>query len=272
MTKRRIMTLSVTAAENTSFFGEKSVLSPQLMLLTHSLRKWEAPVCSDVSAKSGAEERYRLSVESVIGGPVRSPLGARNLQYPAVNPSGLFPQPGSAEVTRLTWTIDKATTMLSSGDHIRISPAMEVSLGAGQAPAKFKLMLKPKVTPTYRGKGGACFRKAKGQCFIELKCEEGQDVIGDTQFSLWVGDRSPRGPVEHNFSNATVGRLPKDLELWDMKNLLGQAPQSPDQWDLKMPVAEGCLVLGIEISVLKNKPCAFEPAASDQLYRGPLSL
>merc|ERR1719161_639193 len=159
----------------------------------------------------------------------------------------LSPPPGLAEVKRLCWTIDKAGEMLKSKDQVRISPSMDVPLGEGERSAKFKLMLRPKINSECRG--GACFRGAKGQCYIEIKCEEGQDIIGNTQFSFWVGEQKPRGPIEHNFSSDVVGRLPKDMELWDVKKSIGQMPRDPELWDLKASVPEGCLVVGVEILV-----------------------
>jgi len=117
---------------------------------------------------------------------------------------------------------------------------MQVNLGAGRTPAKFKLMLKPKMSS--EGRGGASFKKAKGKCFLELKCEEGQDVIGKTHFCIWVGDQPPRGPVQHNFSEDVVGRLPRDNEIWDLKK-----------------VPEGSLVFGVDIWVFSEHrpaPCA----------------
>lgn len=224
--------LANTSPEDTGFDSsvEKRNLSPQLLELTESLRQWE------VSAK----DTSKLSLQNVTWGISAEPA--------YVQPSRLSPPPGLAEVKRLCWTIDKAKVMLEKTDHIRISPSMDVPIGEGQA--KFKLMLRPKAIS--EGRGGACFRRAKGQCYIELKCEEGQDVIGNTQFSFWVGEQSPRGPIEHNFSSDAVGRLPKDAELWDVKKSIGQMPRDPELWDLKASVPEGCLVVGVEILVLNT--------------------
>lgn len=225
--------------------AEKPVLSPQLLELTKSLRQWEVPVMSkDVSAEVEDEKRYRPSLESL--------LHSITIEHPVqVQAPKLSPPPGLVEVRRLCWTIEKAKVMLASSDHSRISPSMEVPLCEGWAPAKFKLMLRPKMSSECRG--GACFRRSKGQCFIELKCEQGQDVIGNTKFSFWIGDQPPRGPIEHNFNSDAVGRLPKDLELWDVKKSLGKVPSDPEIWDVKTPVPEGCLVLGVEILVFTPK-------------------
>lgn len=234
--------MSVASSENLSP-EEKPVLSPQLVLLTQSLREWKAPVCS---------------IPPVVPQvPVRHGFGEER-----------HPVRDAHQVTRLSWTIEKANILLKSGDHIKISPSMEVSLGEGYAPAKFKLMMKPKTSISDRqlgsgGRGGDCFRKAKGDCYIELKCEEGQDVIGKTQFSIWVGNEPARGPVEHNFSNEIVGRLSRDYNnMWDMKSLLGQVPANPEIWDLKTPIAEGCLVLGVEISVLSKSELRMSETAN----------
>jgi hypothetical protein len=229
--------LATTSPEDTGSDSkaEKRNLSPQLLELTQSLGQWEVPV----SAKDAREEPFMLPLQSIAWGISAEPA--------YVPPSRVSPPPGLAEVKRLCWTIDKAKVMLASSDHIRISPSMDVPIGEGQAPAKFKMMLRPKIISECRG--GACFRRSKGQCYIELKCEEGQDVIGNTQFSFWVGEQSPRGPIEHNFSSDAVGRLPKDVELWDVKKSIGQMPRDPELWDLKASVPDGCLVVGVEILV-----------------------
>lgn len=265
------MTVATTSSVATTSPKEKPALSPLLTQLTQSLREWE----TYGSPKAGIEEHCKLHWESFL-----QPINTANPTDLCPTPPGLPPvhdnvtsspltdgdaakpsetplSPGLAEVTRLCWTIDKAKVMLASGDQIRISPLMEVPLGAGKEPAKFKLMLKPQITS--QEKGGASFKRAKGKCFIELKCEEGRDVIGNTQFSFWVGDQAPRGPIEHNFGSDVVGRLPKELELWDLKPSLGQLPRDPEAWGLKTCIPEGCLVLGIEFRVLPANdaaPCA----------------
>jgi len=155
--------------------------------------------------------------------------------------------PGLGESRRFSWTIDKAKVMLGSTDSGKISPLMELPLRAGQGPAKFKLMLKPQISS--EGRRGTSFQKAKGKCFIELKCEEGHDAIGQTRFSIWVGDQPPRGPVQHNFSSDVVARLPISNEIWDLKPLLGKMPSNPMLWNSKSSMSEGCLVLGVEIEV-----------------------
>lgn len=234
--------LSVVGSGDISYRAEKPLLSPQLLELTQSLRQWEVPVTyGDLPARVEVEERYRPSLESIMQSVTVEHLVPKQ----ALNFS---PPPGLTEVRRLCWTIEKAKVMLASSDHVRISPSMAVPLGEGRAPAKFKLMLRPKMSSECRG--GACFKRAKGRCFIELKCEEGQDVIGNIQFSCWIGDQPPRGPIEHNFSRDAVGRLPKDVELWDVKKSLGQVPKDPEVWNVNTPIPEGCLVLGVEILVL----------------------
>lgn len=221
------MTVATTSSVAASSSEEKPVLSPVLLQLTQSLREWETPVTS----KTGIEEPDRLHLENLI-----RPF---TVDVPA--------PPGLPKVTRLCWTIDKAKSILASGDGIKLSTSMQVPLGEGKAPAKFKFMLKPQMHS--EGRGGASFKRSKGKGFIELKCEEGQDVIGNTRLYFWVGDQLPRGPVEHNFSSDVVGRLPRDIHLWDLKTSVGQKPSNPEAWDPNMSVQEGCLVLGVEIWV-----------------------
>jgi hypothetical protein len=208
----------------------KPVLSPQLLELTQSLRQWEVPVYSGTSPKCGSAGSYRPSLQSVL---CNIPVEPASVEHPI-----LSPPPGLAEVRRLSWTIEKAGDMLKSKDQVRISPSIDVPLGEGQS-AKFKLMLRPKISSECRG--GACFRGAKGQCYVEIKCEEGQDVIGNTQFSFWVGEQKLRGPIEHNFSSDVVARLPKEIELWNVKESIGQTPR---------------LVVGAEILVFTANPAA----------------
>lgn len=264
------MTASTTCSVAANSYGEKPALT-LLQQLTQSLKDWE----TSGSPKVGLENQDRLYLENLI-----RPIA---MEYDAAPPCDLSPPPGlpvicddvassalmdyhacrmpltpdTAKVTRLCWTIDKAKAMLASGDRIKISPPMDVPLGVGKAHAKFKLMLKPQISS--EGKGGASFKRAKGKCYIELKCEGGQDIMRNTQFSFWVGDQAPRGPVEQNFSNDVVGRLPREFELWDLKPSLGHLPRDPEVWGLKAYLPEGCLVLGVEIRVLPSMeaaPCA----------------
>eukprot|EP00746_Dinoflagellata_sp_MGD_P160886 gnl/MRDRNA2_/MRDRNA2_87833_c0_seq1.p1 gnl/MRDRNA2_/MRDRNA2_87833_c0~~gnl/MRDRNA2_/MRDRNA2_87833_c0_seq1.p1 ORF type:complete len:238 (+),score=48.10 gnl/MRDRNA2_/MRDRNA2_87833_c0_seq1:94-807(+) len=214
--------LATVNPEDTS----KPALSPQLLELTQSLRQWEVPIHSSASPKCGSALNYRPSLQSVL---CNSPMEPAAMEPAAVQHPSLSPPPGLAEVRRICWTIEKPAEMLASKDQVRISPLMDLPLGEGEGSANFKLMLRPKITSECRG--GACFRGAKGQCYIEIKCEEGQDVIGNTQVSFWVGEQKPRGPVEHNFSSDAVARLPKDIETWNVKESMkesiqrGQKPQ-----------------------------------------------
>jgi len=214
------MTVASKIATVNSEETNKPALSPQLLELTQSLRQWEVPVYSGTSPKCGSALNYRPSLQSVL---CNTPASLHHLELASVQHPSLSPPPGLAEVRRICWTIEKPAEMLNSKDQVRISPLMDVPLGEGQGSANFKLMLRPRVS--CEGRGGACFRRSKGQCYIEIKCEEGQDVIGNTQFSFWVGEQRPRGPIEHNFSSDAVGRLPKDIELWNVKESMGQKPQ-----------------------------------------------
>merc|ERR1712196_680916 len=94
--------------------------------------------------------------------------------------------------------------------------------------------------------GGASFKRAKGKCFVELKCEEGQDALGTTHICIWVGEQPRRGPVLHKFSEDAVARLPKDIEMWDVKKSLDQMPLDP-VWAATVSMCASCLFVGVEL-------------------------
>lgn len=73
---------------------------------------------------------------------------------------------------------------------------------------------------THQRRNGRCFRKAKGHGTLELKCESSDTKLPCVVFSLRVGvdkeEQPSRGPIEHDFSQSSIGRLPADLETWDL--------------------------------------------------------
>ena len=105
---------------------------------------------------------------------------------------------------RAWWTVPAKT--LTSSNRVMVSHGFEVP----NVPGTFKMLLWP--VPVSDGKGGSCFRRAKGRCFLELKCDEA--AVGSTNFAFYLGSKGSEmlwhGPVEHDFSMAPVFSMAVD--------------------------------------------------------------
>jgi hypothetical protein len=107
---------------------------------------------------------------------------------------------------KVHWPID--AKRLRAKDKVCISPSFELFPGCS-----FKLMVKPRAMGDKKGQ--ASFHKARGWGSVELKSMEGVAVAPTLRFLISVGGELPRGPVEHDFHNSTVGGLAKSDEMFD---------------------------------------------------------
>lgn len=106
----------------------------------------------------------------------------------------------------VVWTVD--AKKLKGSDRIAVSPPFEVACVS----RRFKMMLCPRSIPDK--KGGACFKKAGGRGFVQLKCETGETAagLGTVCINISVGPgradsawQSPlKEPVHHDFDECGV--------------------------------------------------------------------
>lgn len=128
----------------------------------------------------------------------------------------LAPQTVTVEVVdriqQVYWAVSAST--LISRDRSAVSPSFELYVQG--RPMKFKLMLFPKESS--QGRGGSCFKKAKGKGYIQLKCEtQDQDMACPLSVRFFAGGQALRGPVANDFRQTTVKGLPKEIEMWDLE-------------------------------------------------------
>jgi len=133
-------------------------------------------------------------------------------------------------VTRTEWTVD--AKKLRSNDRLTVSPLFKLSDGHVNLPLlPFKMIINPRSAS--EGKGGASFRKSKGQAIIQLKCEAPREESESYPISFYLSAGSgrdedlrilaQRGPVTKNFAQSGVCGLPKALEIWDFLDVEGQS-------------------------------------------------
>jgi len=129
----------------------------------------------------------------------------------------------SGDCSRVQWVIEERK--LKGQDKQAVSPAFTLDLPE-LGPTPFRLTIYPR--PVSESRGGAGFRRAKGQGRVELKCEaqlpppgargaKGGGVV----FRIAVGRESKaqpwRGPVRHDFSEHSCCGLPRGQEDWDFQ-------------------------------------------------------
>jgi len=107
---------------------------------------------------------------------------------------------------KVQWPVD--ARRLRGKDKQMISPSFEIIPGCS-----FKLMVKPKSVGDKKGQ--ASFHRARGWGSVELKLVEGTALAPTLCFRISVGGGLPRGPVQHDFGNCTVGGLGKSEEYFD---------------------------------------------------------
>jgi len=138
---------------------------------------------------------------------------------------------------------------LKSDDQQATSKEFDLPIGKEGAGVPFMLIIHPKMA--YQAKGGRSFKKSKGVCTAEVKCNQPealQDECSNLEYYLSVGpemsekQQAPRGPFAHNFLENTTAQLPK-----------GNDGKS-DQWNLQAAVGkDGKLIVALEVLNLKFK-------------------
>jgi hypothetical protein len=83
------------------------------------------------------------------------------------------------------------------------------------------------------GKGGACFKKACGRGFVQLKCESVlYGTTGETIFRFAIGnDRKITAcgsPIEHDFSELAICDCEQSHFEWDFNKAVDQASMTFD--------------------------------------------
>jgi hypothetical protein len=136
-------------------------------------------------------------------------------------------------VTRTEWVVDGRK--LRSNDRLTVSPLFKLSDGhVNLPPLPFKMIISPKSES--EGKGGASFRKSKGQAVIVLKCEAPREELESYPISFYLSagsgrDEDPRilaqrGPVTRDFTQSGVCGLPKECESWDLLDVVDEQSQT----------------------------------------------
>ncbi|CAE8591292.1 unnamed protein product, partial [Polarella glacialis] len=149
----------------------------------------------------------------------------------------------SGAVCVIIWTVD--AKKLRGSDKVAVSPPFELD----NTPGRFKMMLVPK--PVSDRKGGACFKKAKGKGFIQLKCEAGLGTAAScaVRLNVSVGTGRPdsvwqspiKEPVYHNFEECGVCQLP---------------PRQEDEWNFTRAVDEPSQTFAVRLEFMPNEQSA----------------
>merc|ERR1719213_413452 len=100
-----------------------------------------------------------------------------------------------AQGFRIEWKVPAKE--LQSTNKNAVSPLFDLP---GHPLVKVKMLLSPPVSCESRG--GASFKKSKGRDLkLELKCEEGQEVAGSVNFSLYIAMQpGPAQRQEHGLA------------------------------------------------------------------------
>jgi hypothetical protein len=120
---------------------------------------------------------------------------------------------------RIRWGVP--ASKLKGTDKQHVSPVFEIDL-PDNSKANFKLLMYPKKVSD--GKGGASFKKAKGQGYVQLKCETDLLHVRDAtlKWRMAVGTTIPWfGPVVNNFKEHTTCKLltnAADEYIWNFND------------------------------------------------------
>lgn len=118
---------------------------------------------------------------------------------------------------RVTWTVS-AETLASDERGPVESPVFDLSFGDAHPHTPFRMRLCPKAAGVEPS--AASFNGADGKGIVELTCEAVvTEAVPDVRFRIAIGSgerRQPaRGPVSHNFGDASTCGLPKEQAIWD---------------------------------------------------------
>lgn len=187
------------------------------------LAHWHLP--EEACAERGRNETFSAPCVSPAKAEVNA--AASHLVSPASMPHAVatatsVPQPqtlsmqyaSESQKYQVTWTVD--ARKLKGNDKQAVSPPFDIVFGTNRV--TFKMMIYPKAHD--ESKGGASFKKSRGQGFIQLKCEGDLSAGGEAvTFWLSIGSQtlreSDRGPAQHNFVHSAVCGLPRTHEEWD---------------------------------------------------------
>lgn len=128
----------------------------------------------------------------------------------------------SSGVYRVLWIVD--ARKLRGNDKQAVSPPFELFI-SGQQGTTFKMMIYPSSSSS--AKKGACFKKALGRGYIQLKCEaELPETFAEVSYKVSIGSgaqaQEPRGST-HDFSKSAICGLPKGDDTWDFNSVVDQA-------------------------------------------------
>lgn len=117
---------------------------------------------------------------------------------------------------RCDWAVDGRK--LRSNDKRAVSPVFSLVVGAARQCVPFKLILNAKTVNA--GKGGGCFKKARGRGLVQLKCEDQPSpLLGPVKFRIVVGAEE-RGPIMHDFSYSAIAGFPNGRDEFDFNQVL----------------------------------------------------
>jgi len=121
----------------------------------------------------------------------------------------------TATLAKVAWAVD--VKRFRSKDRMLVSPAFEIPAGGHKL---FRMMIQPADTP--HGRGSVSFDRSHGRGNIQLKCEGSfqEDTSSSfiVNFKLSVGRKAWRGPVVHDFAQASVANLPSACCDWNFRS------------------------------------------------------
>lgn len=187
------------------------------------LTNWHLPegACADTERNETIRAPCASSAQAKVSAAANRHPRPPSMPH-AVATVAAVPQPQTLSIQhasdsqsyQVIWTVD--ARKLKGNDKQAVSPPFDIVFGATQV--TFKMMIYPRAHD--ESKGGASFKKSRGQGFIQLKCEGDLSAGGEAvTFWLSIGSQtfreSDRGPAQHNFVHSAVCGLPRTLEDWD---------------------------------------------------------
>lgn len=137
--------------------------------------------------------------------------------------------PGTG-TTCVRWTVD--ARKLRGNDKQAVSPSFDLHFGSHAPKVPFKMMLCPN-SPNF-GRGGACFKKACGRGFVQLKCESVlSGTTGKVIFRFGIGNDRKKltacgSPIEHDFSELAICDNEQSRFEWDFNKAVDQVSMTFD--------------------------------------------
>jgi len=163
---------------------------------THSLVSTAASVTGDSD-----DDKYKTASPVLLSSGPPPAVGRIEKSVAEVVPHELRVEDLGAGHLKVVWPMD--ARKVQGKDQQLVSPSFELFPGFS-----FKLLVKPR--PMGDRKGQASFKKSRGWSSVELKLMGGMALAPKLRFLISVGGSSPRGPVDHDFSDNTMGGLVND--------------------------------------------------------------